>query len=138
MWGKILKKLLITGVRSNEEQAGDAVLEICASKMERIDRTHCSDLLQYAEKLQEAMERIEWAVRIFKPQETREEMMNVYGRMAIKRFKDSLNRFENATWKAVRMAGIAYKDRVAETVKFIHDNGGLDEHEEESPKGAYQ
>ena len=120
-WNKILRKILITCVRSNANEVENVVIEICAAKLEKVDRGQCNDLLQFAYKLQEAMRRIEWAIKIFKPERMQEEMMNMHGRNAMKYFTNSLTQFEKATWTAVRMTNIPLKDRIQEVIHFIQE-----------------
>ena len=45
-WNKILRKILITCVRSNANEVENVVIEICAAKLEKVDRGQCNDLLQ--------------------------------------------------------------------------------------------
>src|SRR6185437_14243737 len=137
VWGKILKKILITAVRTNENQVENAVLEICTLLLDRIARAQCTDLLQFAYKLQEALERLEWAVSIFKPEEIRTQFMNIYGRAAMKLFTSSLSPIESATWTAVRMTDIAAKDRIGEVIRFIQEKEEANVLSETVSKGAY-
>jgi hypothetical protein len=125
-------------VRSSELEVGNTVVEICASKLDRVDRAQCSDLLQFAYRLQEALGRIAWAVEVFKPVETREEVMNMHGRTVMKLFTGSLSQIETATM-AIRMTNIPHKDRITEMIRFIQERGEVNVPNEAATqqKGAY-
>src|SRR6185437_11044239 len=64
VWTLILRKILATCVKSNEVDAERIVMEICIAKLNQIERGN-AELLQFAKKIQEALDEIEWALKIF-------------------------------------------------------------------------
>src|SRR6185437_6962301 len=97
VWTLILKKILATCVKSNEVDAERIVMEICITKLSQIERGK-AELLQFAKQIQEALDEIQWTLKIFHPREKGEGIMDLHGLNAFTKFTEALTSVEDAKW----------------------------------------